>query len=79
MAQEKQRSTARTSGVRASDSSTRTCWHGNFGLRDLPIVWVFDNNDLRTPYRLIAVAQDGRVVKLHRPVPKWLGLLLPKT
>jgi predicted ABC-type ATPase len=48
-------------------------------LRELPNVWVLDNNDLRTPYRLAAIAQDGRVVKLQRPVPRWLAPLLPKT
>ena len=47
-------------------------------LRELPNVWVFDNNDLRTPYRLVAIVQQGRVVKLQRPVPKWLAPLLPK-
>jgi predicted ABC-type ATPase len=48
-------------------------------LRVLPNVWVFDNNDLRTPYRLVAIVQNGRVVKLQRPVPRWLAPLLPKT
>lgn len=48
-------------------------------LRELPNVWVFDNNDLRTPYRLVAIVQQGRVVKLQRPAPKWLAPLLPKT
>ena len=48
-------------------------------LRDLPNVWVFDNNDLRTPYRLVAILESGRVVKLQRPVPKWLAPLLPST
>ena len=46
-------------------------------LHDLPNVWVFDNNDLRRPYRLVAVVQNGSVLKLQRPVPKWLGPLLP--
>jgi predicted ABC-type ATPase len=46
-------------------------------LRELPNVWVFDNNDLRTPYRLVAVFESGRPVKLERPVPKWLKPLLP--
>jgi predicted ABC-type ATPase len=46
-------------------------------LRELPTVWVFDNNDLRTPYRLVAVFESGRQVKLRRPVPKWLKPLLP--
>lgn len=47
-------------------------------LRDLPNVWVFDNNDLRTPYRLVATFESGRPVKLQRPVPRWLKPLLPK-
>jgi predicted ABC-type ATPase len=48
-------------------------------LRELPNVWVFDNNDLRRPYRLVAIIRDGRVVKLERPLPRWLAGLLPKT
>jgi predicted ABC-type ATPase len=47
-------------------------------LRELPNVWVFDNNDLRTPYRLAATYENGRLVKLQRPVPRWLAPLLPK-
>jgi predicted ABC-type ATPase len=47
-------------------------------LRDLPNVWVFDNNDLRTPYRLVATFESGRPVNLQRPVPRWLKPLLPK-
>jgi predicted ABC-type ATPase len=48
-------------------------------LRELPNVWVFDNNDLRTPYRLVAIFESGRLVKLQRPVPRWLTPLLPKS
>jgi len=47
-------------------------------LRELPNVWVFDNNDLRTPFRLVAVLEGGLLVRLQRPVPKWLAPLLPK-
>ncbi len=47
-------------------------------LRALPHVWVFDNDDLRTPFRLVAVYESGRVVKLGKPVPRWLRPLLPK-
>ncbi len=46
-------------------------------LRELPSVWVFDNNDLRTPYRLVAIFESGHLVKLERPVPRWLTPLLP--
>ena len=48
-------------------------------LRELPHVWVFDNNDLRTPYRLVAIFESGRLVKIERPVPRWLTPLLPKS
>ena len=47
-------------------------------LRELPHVWVFDNDDLRTPFRLVAVFESGRIVKLRHPVPGWLRPLLPK-
>jgi predicted ABC-type ATPase len=46
-------------------------------LRKLPYVWVFDNEDLRTPFRLVAVCENGHVAELHRPVPAWLASLLP--
>jgi predicted ABC-type ATPase len=48
------------------------------GLTALPNVWVFDNSDLRKPYRLIAVTREGKVEKLVRPTPKWFAALLPK-
>ena len=28
-------------------------------LRELPHVWVFDNSDLRTPFRLVTVFENG--------------------
>ena len=57
----------------------RTLANLKAALRELPNAWVFDHNDLRTPYCLAATAQDGRVVRLQRPVPRWLAPLLPKT
>jgi predicted ABC-type ATPase len=47
-------------------------------LCELPHVWVFDNDDLRTPFRLVAVFENGQAMKLGRPVPKWLRPLLPR-
>jgi predicted ABC-type ATPase len=47
-------------------------------LREMPTVWVFDNNNLRTPYRLVAIFESGRLVRLQRPVPRWLTPLPPK-
>ena len=46
-------------------------------LRELPNVWIFDNDDLRTPFRLAAMCENGRVVKLEKPVSKWLRAALP--
>jgi predicted ABC-type ATPase len=46
-------------------------------LRDLPHVWVFDNDDLRAPYRLVAVCEAGKLAHLHHPAPAWLNPLLP--
>jgi predicted ABC-type ATPase len=46
-------------------------------LRELPNVRVCDNNDLRTPYRLVASVESGKVIRLQPPIPKWLKPLLP--
>ena len=46
-------------------------------MAELPNVLVFDNNDLTRPFRLVAVVQNGRVMKLQKPVPRWLSPLLP--
>jgi predicted ABC-type ATPase len=46
-------------------------------LRRLLHVWVFDNDDLRRPFRLVAICENGRVTELHEPVPAWLRPLLP--
>ena len=47
-------------------------------LRTLPHAWVFDNDDLRTPFRLVAVCECGELIEQHRPVPAWLRPLLPQ-
>ena len=49
----------------------------NAAVRELPQVWVFDNGDLRHPFRLVGVFENGRPVQMHKPVPKWLRPLLP--
>ncbi len=46
-------------------------------IRELPHVWIFDNDDLRTPFRLLTVCERSEIVKLQRPVPAWLQPLLP--
>jgi len=45
-------------------------------IRDLPHVWVFDNDELRTPFRKAAVFEQGRATFTHQPVPKWLRQVL---
>jgi len=47
-------------------------------IRDLSHVLVFDNEDLQTPFRRVAVFEQGKPVYLSRPAPKWLASLLPK-
>ena len=46
-------------------------------LTELANVWVYDNSDLRNPYRLVAKREAGAEIELHEPVPQWLRRLLP--
>lgn len=43
---------------------------------DLPYVLIFDNSDLRRPFRKVAVFEDGRRVESHAPTPAWLARIL---
>ena len=45
-------------------------------MRGLPCVFVFDNDDLRTPFRLLAVFQNGEPAFLTRSIPDWLEPVL---
>lgn len=45
-------------------------------LREVPHVWVLDNDDLRKPFRLVAVYENGRAVRSHKPIPRWFDLVL---
>lgn len=47
-------------------------------LREIPHVWLFDNDDLRSPYRLTAVYENGKIIQLHKPIPKWLAIAQAK-
>lgn len=47
-------------------------------LRALPHVWVFDHDDLRHPFRLVAVYESGQAIRLHKPIPKWLASVLER-
>ena len=41
-------------------------------IRKIPHVFIFDNDDLRTPFRQAAIFENGRLVFLKKPVPRWL-------
>ncbi len=42
----------------------------------LPHVLVFDNDDLAVPFRFVAEFDAGRIVRVSKPVPRWLGHLI---
>lgn len=56
----------------------RTLANLRMAVRILPHVWIFDNNDLSHPFRFAAICEEGRIVQLSRPIPKWLKPLLPE-
>jgi predicted ABC-type ATPase len=41
----------------------------------LPFVWVFDNQDLRRPFRRVGVFESGRPVFLAARPPEWLAAI----
>lgn len=43
-------------------------------VRELPFVLVFDNSDLRHPFRQVAEFKDGKPASLAKPPPAWLKL-----
>ena len=57
----------------------RTMANLKSAIGELPHVWVFDNDDLRTPFRLAARFEGGKPLECKAPIPKWLGPLLTKT
>jgi predicted ABC-type ATPase len=44
-------------------------------IRELPCVLVFDNDDLRHPFRHVATYAHGHRVQLNEPISSWLKLL----
>ena len=54
----------------------RTMTNLKQAIRELPCVFVFDNDDLRTPFRLAAIFQNGRRTFLAKSVPSWLDAVL---
>lgn len=54
----------------------RTLTNLRSALRELPHVWVFDNDDLRHPFRLVTVYANGQPVRSQKPIPQWLASVL---
>ena len=54
----------------------RTLANLRIAVRELPHVLVFDNSDLRRPFRRIATFRSGRRTFLAKAAPEWLGRLL---
>lgn len=46
-------------------------------IHDLPHVFIFDNENLRTPFRKVAVFENGKPSYLAESIPMWLAPLLP--
>jgi predicted ABC-type ATPase len=46
-------------------------------IRELPAVLIYDNDNLNDPFRLVAVAESGRLIRVEKPIPAWLRPLLP--
>lgn len=42
----------------------------------LPLIYVFDNSDLRTPFRKVAVFRNGQLVEKPKVAPAWLKNLM---
>ena len=54
----------------------RTLANLQAAIRELPNVWVFDNDDLREPFRKVAMFENGNRVFQGKPIPKWLQRIL---
>ena len=55
----------------------RTLANLQAALRELPQVLIFDNDDLRSPFRQVAAFHHGQQAILSSSVPKWLRRVLP--
>ncbi len=52
----------------------RTLENLHRAIRDLPFVEIFDNSDLRHPFRKVAEFENGKAKAAFKPVPAWLKL-----
>jgi predicted ABC-type ATPase len=44
----------------------------------LPLVWVYDNADLNSPFRKVAEFEEGRLATEHPPIPVWFEPVLKR-
>ena len=54
----------------------RTSMNLKNAIRQLPLVLVFDNDDLARPYRRVAEFERGQQKSLFKPIPVWLKSLI---
>lgn len=54
----------------------RTLANLKLAIRSLPFVFVYDNDDLRSPFRQVANFENGRAATLAKRLPAWLASLL---
>jgi predicted ABC-type ATPase len=52
----------------------RTLANLHRSIHDLPLVLVYDNSDLRRPFRQVAEFHNGKLVSQSPPLPGWLKL-----
>ena len=54
----------------------RTLRNLQAAIHELPHVLIFDNSDLRRPFRQVTVSHNGRWVRRSRRIPEWLKPLM---
>jgi predicted ABC-type ATPase len=54
----------------------RTLRNLQTAMRELPCVAIFDNSDLRQPFRHVATYVEGHEVGMRAPIPAWVTELL---
>jgi predicted ABC-type ATPase len=57
----------------------RTMANLHKAIRVLPHVLIFDNEDLRTPFRKVAVFEHGKPAVVSESMPMWFAPLLPRS
>jgi predicted ABC-type ATPase len=56
----------------------RTLENLRLSMLRLPLVLVYDNDNLRDPHRFVLAAGNGVILEEAAPIPNWLRPLLPK-